>query len=451
MPLGVPVHMSSTITEGEFVTPGEKITLSGEAGLGVTEVDGSFIATQIGVVSINDGAISVNPVTDGPRLPEVGDVVIGQVGRLQNKTAEVKILHVEGKPNRDLPAEQLFGDVFVAEVVDRFLPAPGDAMRLRDIIRAEVIQTKPVMRLSTKHKPRYGVLHATCPACGEMVQPSDAVEDFNVSCTRCDYTGYRALADDFGHGFFEEGSGFDALNRGGERWSSEAEARLSHDGSRPYLSVLADYRRGESHDTPKKFLGGGGGRDGGRGGRPRREMHKTQCTLCADKCEVPFQPTPGKPIRCRPCMEKIENGDVDSDTLAKERTVLIAAKEAAKEELGFKLFIGGLPYESNEEELAALFTEHGELKEVHIGTDRETGKSKGVAFVTFASYSAGKDALPNLKALKLGGRKITVQEAKERGGGGGRGGNRGGGRGGNRGGGRGGNRGGDRGGRRDRR
>ncbi|MDP7312905.1 MAG: hypothetical protein QF831_05660, partial [Candidatus Thalassarchaeaceae archaeon] len=237
-------------------------------------------------------------------------------------------------------------------------------------------------------------------------------------------------------------SGFDALNRGGERWSSKAEARLSHDGSRPYLSVLADYRRGESHDIPKKFLSGGGGRDGGRGGRPRREMHKTQCTLCGDKCEVPFQPTPGKPIRCRPCMEKIEGGDVDSDTLAKERTVLIAAKEAAKEELGFKLFIGGLPYETNEEELTALFAEHGELKEVHIATDRETGKSKGFAFVTFANYSVGKDALPKLKSLKIGGRKITVQEAKERGGGGGRGG----GRGGNRGGGRGGG-----GGRRDRR
>jgi RNA recognition motif-containing protein len=141
-------------------------------------------------------------------------------------------------------------------------------------------------------------------------------------------------------------------------------------------------------------------------------------------------------------MEKIEGGDVDSDTLAKERTVLIAAKEAAKEELGFKLFIGGLPYETNEEELTALFAEHGELKEVHIATDRETGKSKGFAFVTFANYSVGKDALPKLKSLKIGGRKITVQEAKERGGGGGRGG----GRGGNRGGGRGGG-----GGRRDRR
>tara|TARA_B100001750_G_scaffold247366_1_gene272865 strand:- start:2596 stop:3876 length:1281 start_codon:yes stop_codon:yes gene_type:complete len=416
--------MSSSISEGEFVTPGEKIALNGDAGTGVAEVEGGLVATQVGVVTIVDGSVSVNTVIDEPRLPEVGDVVIGQVGRLQNKTAEVRILHVEGKPIRDIPAEQLFGDVFVAEVVDRFLPAPGDAMRLRDLIRAEVIQVKPVIRLSTKHKPRYGVLHATCPACGEVLQPSDVADDFNVACIRCDYTAYRALADDYGHGFFEDGSGFDSLNRGGERWSKDAEVRLSHEGSRPYLSVLADFRRGESHDIPKKYLVKGGGRDGGRGGRPRREMHKTECTLCGDNCEVPFQPTPGKPIRCRPCMDKVESGDVDSDSFAKERTILIAAKEAAKEEMGFKLFIGGLPYESNEEELTALFAEHGELKDVHIATDRETGKSKGFAFVTFANYSVGKDALPNLKALKMGGRKITVQEAKEKGGGG-RGGKRG--------------------------
>ena len=261
--------MSSSISEGEFVTPGQKISLSGNAGSGVSEVDGELVATQIGVVSIIDGSVSVDSAIDKPRLPEVGDVVIGQVERLQNKTAEIRILHVEGKAIRDLPAEQLFGDVFVAEVVDRFLPAPGDAMRLRDLIRAEVIQVEPVMRLSTKHKPRYGVLHATCPACGEVIQPSNEVEDFNVACSRCDYTGYRALADDYGHGFFEDGNGFDSLNRGGERWTPNAEARLSHEGSRPYLSVLADFRRGESHDIPKKFLGKGGGRRDGRRERGR--------------------------------------------------------------------------------------------------------------------------------------------------------------------------------------
>jgi CxxC-x17-CxxC domain-containing protein len=358
---------------------------------------------------------------------------------LQNKTAEVKILHVEGKSFRDLPAEQLFGDLFVAEVVNRFIPAPGDAMRKNDVIRAEVLQTKPIIKLTTKPKPRYGVLHAACPACGEILSPSDVKEDFNVACNRCDYTAYRALADDYGHGFFEDGNGLDALNRGGERWSSDAEARLSHDGSRPYLSPLADYRRGSVHEIPKKFLGrsgGGGGRGGGHGDRPRREMHKTTCTLCSDKCEVPFKPTPGKPIRCRPCMEKMENGDATSDELAAERKILLAAKGAAQETSGFKMFIGGLPYEVSEDELSALFAEHGELKEVHIATDRETGKSKGFAFVTYANHSDGKKALPSLKSLKVGGRRLTVQEAKSDGGrGGGRsGGDRRGGRGGNRGG-----------------
>ncbi|MBT4060298.1 MAG: exosome complex RNA-binding protein Csl4 [Euryarchaeota archaeon] len=421
--------MSSSVSEGEFVTPGEKISLSGDAGTGVAEVEGSLVATRIGIVALDGECVTVSPATDGPRLPEVGDVVIGQVARLQTKTAEIKILHVEGKPIRDLPAEQLFGDVFVAEVVDRFLPAPGDAMRLNDVIRAEVIQTKPVMRLSTKTKARYGVLHAACPACGEILVPSDAVDDFNVACTRCDYTAYRGLADDYGHGFFEEGSGNSALNRGGERWSSDAEARLSHDGSRPYLSPLADYRRGSVHEIPKQFLGrgsGGGGR-GGRDSRPRREMHKTKCTLCSDDCEVPFKPTPGKPIRCRPCMAKIEDGEATPDELAAERKILLAAKAAGQETAGFKMFIGGLPYETDQEELTALFAEHGELKEVHIATDRETGQGKGFAFITYASHATGKKALPNLKNLKLGGRKLTVQEAKS---GGGRGGDRRGGRGG---------------------
>lgn len=432
--------MSSAVTDGKFVTPGEKIELSGDAGVGVTEVDGTLVATQVGVVTLTDGSVTVSSATDGPRLPVVGDVVIGQVSRLQNKTAEIKILHVEGTPFRDLPAEQLFGDLFVAEVVDRFIPAPGDAMRMNDVIRCEVLQTKPIIKLTTKPKPRYGVLHAACPACGEILSPSDKKEDFNVACSRCDYNAYRALADDYGHGFFEEGSGFDALNRGGERWNSDAEARLSHDGSRPYLSPLADYRRGSVHEIPKKFLGRGDGGGRGHGDRPRREMHKTTCTLCSDKCEVPFKPTPGKPIRCRPCMEKIENGDATPDELAAERKILLAARDAAQETAGFKMFIGGLPYEVNEEELSALFAEHGKLKEVHIATDRETGKSKGFAFVTYANHSDGKKALPSLKSLKVGGRKLTVQEAKSDGG---RSGGRGGGRdGGDRRGGRGGNRGG---------
>jgi CxxC-x17-CxxC domain-containing protein len=427
----------SAASEGEFVTPGREVS-GGDVGDGVVEVDGRIVATRIGQVKIVDGAITVDSPIDGPRMPEVGDVIIGEVNRLQTKTGEIKILHIEGKPNRDLPAEQLFADIFVAEVVDRFLPAPGDAMRTRDLIRAEVIQLKPVLRISTKHKPRYGVIKAICPACGVILEPSDAVDDFNVVCTRCDYSGYRALADDYGAGFSNESGGFDSLNRGGERWTPAAEARLSHDGARPYLSILADFRRGEKHEIPKEFLtsggGGGGGGRGGRGDRPRREMTKTKCTLCGDKCEVPFTPTPGKPIRCRPCMDKVESGDADADDLAKERQVLIKARDNAKEADGFKMFIGGLPYETTEDELSELFSEHGDVKDVHIATDRETGKSRGFAFVTYTNRKEGSEALGKLKGTKMSGRSITIQESKPRGGGGGgrgRGGD-GGGRGGGR-------------------
>lgn len=125
-------------------------------------------------------------------------------------------------------------------------------------------------------------------------------------------------------------------------------------------------------------------------------------------------------------MTKVEDGEATAEELAAEREVLLTAKREARETMGFKMFVGGLPYEATEEELSALFTPHGELKEVHIATDRESGKSRGFAFVTYASYTAGKKALGQLKGLKLAGRRITVQEAKSDGGGGRGGGGRGG-------------------------
>jgi RNA recognition motif-containing protein len=80
-----------------------------------------------------------------------------------------------------------------------------------------------------------------------------------------------------------------------------------------------------------------------------------------------------------------------------------------------------------------LFAAHGELKEVSIATDRETGKSRGFAFIKFASRKAGEAALKELNGTDVNGRKLSVQESNDS-----RGGSRGGGRGGSRQGGRGG-------------
>ena len=98
---------------------------------------------------------------------------------------------------KSLSAQQLFADITVTELCDRFMPSAGDAMRRRDIIRARVTSTEPMVRATTKEDASLGVLHALCTACGAPLLADDAVPDFNVSCSRCDYTGYRVLSSDF--------------------------------------------------------------------------------------------------------------------------------------------------------------------------------------------------------------------------------------------------------------
>jgi RNA recognition motif-containing protein len=108
-----------------------------------------------------------------------------------------------------------------------------------------------------------------------------------------------------------------------------------------------------------------------------------------------------------------------------------------------KLYVGNLPYSATEEELSTLFGQAGTVTSVAIIKDRETGRSKGFAFVEMSSSDEAQKAINTLTGHMLGGRDLRVSIARPReegGGGGGRSfGNRGGGYG-NRGGGGGGGR-----------
>jgi RNA recognition motif-containing protein len=79
--------------------------------------------------------------------------------------------------------------------------------------------------------------------------------------------------------------------------------------------------------------------------------------------------------------------------------------------MGLKLFIGGVSYDATEDDLREAFSAHGELKEVHIATDKETGRSKGFAFITFPNKKDGLAAIKALHESKIHGRKISVQES----------------------------------------
>lgn len=92
-----------------------------------------------------------------------------------------------------------------------------------------------------------------------------------------------------------------------------------------------------------------------------------------------------------------------------------------------KLYVGNLAFSITQSDLEAAFSPYGELEEVRLITDRDTGRSRGFAFVTFATQHAAESAL-EMNGKPLEGRNLTVNIAKERTGGrsgGGRGGFRG--------------------------
>ena len=111
------------------------------------------------------------------------------------------------------------------------------------------------------------------------------------------------------------------------------------------------------------------------------------------------------------------------------------------------IYVGNLSFSATEDDLRGAFEQFGEVSAVNIIMDRESGRSRGFAFVEMSDAEGAKEAIENLDGASISGRNVTVNEARPRaprggGGGGGYGGGGGGGRGGYGGGGGGGGRGG---------
>jgi len=80
----------------------------------------------------------------------------------------------------------------------------------------------------------------------------------------------------------------------------------------------------------------------------------------------------------------------------------------------FKIFVGNLNYRTTPDGLREIFSAHGEVLDVFIGTDRETGRSRGFGFVTMGSKEAGAAAIENLNGKDFEGRALVVNEAQPR-------------------------------------
>ena len=79
-----------------------------------------------------------------------------------------------------------------------------------------------------------------------------------------------------------------------------------------------------------------------------------------------------------------------------------------------KLFVGGLSWDTTDEDLRKAFASHGEITEAKVITERDSGRSRGFGFVTFAQDEDAKTAVSKMHGTSLDGRTITVNEAQEK-------------------------------------
>ncbi|WP_297420423.1 exosome complex RNA-binding protein Csl4 [Thermococcus sp.] len=182
------------VKPGDIVLPGDYLGVIEEyfPGDGVKEENGELYAIRAGTVVI-DGErmeISVEPLTDTPPLPKVGDVVIGQVIEVKPQTAIVQIIRIEGRENdREVATSKLAG-IHISQVDESYVEGMLNEFRIGDMVRARVIAAeKSPIQLSTKG-PDLGVIYALCTRCRTpLVRRGD-----KLVCPRCGHVETRKLS-----------------------------------------------------------------------------------------------------------------------------------------------------------------------------------------------------------------------------------------------------------------
>jgi exosome complex component CSL4 len=184
--------MSMKSNEKRRVLPGDALAVSEEflPGKNAYDADGTIRALLMGtqVKDLSQREISVKPVFVA-KVPNVGDVVTGQIETAQSSVSNLKIYYLNGEVN----AGGFVGLVFLRE------ERGGRGMRrtqvkLGDIVRAKVISTMNAMIHLSIGEPHLGVIATLCSNCGYPL--SD--EGGRARCNNCGNQEDRKFADDFG-------------------------------------------------------------------------------------------------------------------------------------------------------------------------------------------------------------------------------------------------------------
>lgn len=183
---------------GQFVVPGEQLGVIEEftPGSGTYVEEGEIHAKITGrtLLDVQNKTVSIYPTVRGVRVPKSGSIVTGQVSKLQNKTAIIRIFKI-GKENL---SGVFSGLLYISDVSTSFVDSLSDACKAGDIIRAKVISERNrIYHLSTAEKD-LGVLYAFCSRCGNTLQQ----RRFRMYCPDCGNVEKRLISVDYGNAAF---------------------------------------------------------------------------------------------------------------------------------------------------------------------------------------------------------------------------------------------------------
>src|SRR6266540_2696567 len=98
--------------------------------------------------------------------------------------------------------------------------------------------------------------------------------------------------------------------------------------------------------------------------------------------------------------------------MAPLRALIVACRDRGVSVMGRKLYVGNLPYETGEADLQELFGRAGTVETVRVMRDMATGRARGFAFVEMSTDDEAQKAINELHEFQLGGRGLTVNEAR---------------------------------------
>lgn len=178
------------------VLPGESLSTTEEftAGEGTYEENGLVVSANIGSLEVDDDERIVKVKAKNPPLViKVGDVIIGAITDVKGSIANVDVAKVVGN-NRSISSDNS-ASIHISKITNGYVEDMGRLLRIGDIIRAKVIQSKPSMQISTQGDD-FGVIKALCMKCRLPLIKKEK----ELYCENCERVETRKIARDYGEG-----------------------------------------------------------------------------------------------------------------------------------------------------------------------------------------------------------------------------------------------------------